>query len=77
MILQNIWKKNQIKNIIKMGKKTKEHRKRVQKRNNQIKLEQKRYEKMMNDTMTKQIEMMKQQLEDTQGNENQTTEQSQ
>jgi hypothetical protein len=77
MILQNIWKKNQIKNIIKMGKNAKEHRKRVQKRNNQIKLEQKRYEKMMNDAMTKQIEMMKQQLEDTQGNENQTTEQSQ
>jgi hypothetical protein len=60
-----------------MGKNAKEHRKRVQKRNNQIKLEQKRYEKMMNDAMTKQIEMMKQQLEDTQGNENQTTEQSQ
>ncbi len=63
-----------------MGKKAKEHRKRVQKRNNQIKLEQRRYEKMMNDAMTKQIEMMKQQFEELQNkenNENQTTEQSQ
>ena len=63
-----------------MGKKAKEHRKRVQKRNNQIKLEQRRYEKMMNDAMAKQIEMMKQQFEKsqvTETNENQTTEQSQ
>jgi len=60
-----------------MGKKAKEHRKRVQKRNNQIKLEQRRYEKMMNDAMTKQIEMMKQQFEESQNSENQTTEQSQ
>ena len=60
-----------------MGKNAKEHRKRVQKRNNQIKLEQRRYEKMMNDAMTKQIEMMKQQFEESQNSENQTTEQSQ
>lgn len=63
-----------------MGKNAKEHRKRVQKRNNQIKLEQKRYEKMMNDAMTKQIEMMKQQFEELknkENTENQTTEQSQ
>jgi hypothetical protein len=60
-----------------MGKNAKEHRKRVQKRNNQIKLEQRRYEKMMNDAMTKQIEMMKQQFEESQKSENQTTEQSQ
>lgn len=60
-----------------MGKKAKEHRKRVQKRNNQIKLEQRRYEKIMNDAMTKQIEMMKQQFEESQNGENQTTEQSQ
>jgi hypothetical protein len=60
-----------------MGKNAKEHRKRVQKRNNQIKLEQKRYEKMMNDAMTKQIEMMKQQFEESQTSENQTTKQSQ
>ena len=77
MILLNIWKKNQIKNTLKMGKNAKEHRKRVQKRNNQIKLEQRRYEKMMNDAMTKQIEMMKQQFEESQKSENQTTEQSQ
>ncbi len=63
-----------------MGKNAKEHRKRVQKRNNQIKLEQKRYEKMMNEAMTKQIEMMKQQFEELknkENTENQTTEQSQ
>lgn len=63
-----------------MGKKAKEHRKRVQKRNDKIKSEQKRYEKMMNDVMTKQIEMMKQKFEEsqvTENNESQTTEQSQ
>lgn len=63
-----------------MGKKAKEHRKRVQKRNDRIKSEQKRYEKMMNDVMTKQIEMMKQKFEEsqvTENNESQTTEQSQ
>ena len=60
-----------------MGKKAKEHRKRVQKRNDKIKSEQRRYEKMMNDVMTKQIEMMKQQFDESQGDENQKTEQSQ
>ena len=63
-----------------MGKKAKEHRKRVQKRNDKIKSEQKRYEKMMNDVMTKQIEMMKQKFDESQVTENkesQTTEQSQ
>jgi len=53
-----------------MGKKAKEHRKRVQKRNDRIKSEQKRYEKMMNDVMTKQIEMMKQKFEESQVTEN-------
>ena len=63
-----------------MGKRAKEHRKRVQKRNDKIKSEQKRYEKMMNDVMTKQIEMMKQKFDESQVTENkesQTTEQSQ
>lgn len=63
-----------------MGKKAKEHRKRVQKRNDRIKSEQKRYEKMMNDAMTKQIEMMKQKFEESQNienSENQITEQPQ
>jgi hypothetical protein len=63
-----------------MGKRAKEHRKRVQKRNDRIKSEQKRYEKMMNDVMTKQIETMKQKIDEsqpTENNENQTTEQSQ
>lgn len=63
-----------------MGKRAKEHRKRVQKRNDRIKSEQKRYEKMMNDVMTKQIEMMKQKFDEsqpTENNESQTTEQSQ
>ena len=60
-----------------MGKKAKEHRKRVQKRNDKIKSEQRRYEKIMNDAMTKQIEMMKQQFDESQGDENQKTEQSQ
>ena len=63
-----------------MGKRAKEHRKRVQKRNDRIKSEQKRYEKMMNDVMTKQIEAMKQKIDEsqpTENNESQTTEQSQ
>ena len=63
-----------------MGKRAKEHRKRVQKRNDRIKSEQKRYEMMMNDVMTKQIETMKQKIDEsqpTENNENQTTEQSQ
>ena len=63
-----------------MGKKAKEHRKRVQKRIDRIKSEQKRYEKMMNDAMTKQIEMMKQKFEESQNvenSENQITEQPQ
>ena len=63
-----------------MGKRAKEHRKRVQKRNDRIKSEQKRYEKMMNDVMTKQIETMKQKIDEsqpTENNESQTTEQSQ
>ena len=63
-----------------MGKRAKEHRKRVQKRNDKIKSEQKRYEKMMNDVMTKQIEAMKQKIDEsqpTENNESQTTEQSQ
>ena len=60
-----------------MGKKAKEHRKRVQKRNEKIKSEQKRYEKMMNDVMTKQIEMMKEKFAESQSDNNQTTEQSQ
>ena len=60
-----------------MGKKAKEHRKRVQKRNDKIKSEQKRYEKMMNDVMTKQIEMMKEKFAEPQSDNNQTTEQSQ
>ena len=60
-----------------MGKKDKEHRKRVQKRNDKIKSEQKRYEKMMNDAMTKQIEMMKEKFAESQSDNNQTTEQPQ
>lgn len=63
-----------------MGKRAKEHRKRVQKRNDRIKSEQKHYEKMMNDVMTKQIEAMKQKIDEsqpTENNESQTTEQSQ
>ena len=60
-----------------MGKRAKEHRKRVQKRNDKIKSEQKRYEKMMNDVMTKQIEMMKEKFTESQSDNNQTTEQSQ
>jgi len=60
-----------------MGKRAKEHRKRVQKRNDKIKSEQKRYEKMMNDVMTKQIEMMKEKFAEPQSDNNQTTEQSQ
>lgn len=60
-----------------MGKKAKEHRKRVQKRNDKIKSEQKRYEKMMNDVMTKQIEMMKEKFTESQSDNNQTTEQPQ
>ena len=60
-----------------MGKRAKEHRKRVQKRNDKIKSEQKRYEKMMNDVMTKQIEMMKEKFTESQSDNNQTTEQPQ
>lgn len=51
-----------------MGKKAKEHRKRVQKRNERIKMEQRRYEKMMNEMMAKQMELLKQQ--ESQENQN-------
>lgn len=69
MILLNIWKKNQIKKKLNtMGKKAKEHRKRVQKRNDRIKMEQRRYEKMMNEMMAKQMELLKQQ--ESQENQN-------
>ena len=54
-----------------MGKNAKEHRKRVQKRNNRIKMEQKHYEKKMNDLFMKQMEMMKKSIsENPQTNEN-------
>jgi len=41
-----------------MGKRAKEHRKKVLKRNNQIKSAQKIYEKMYNEVMTKQLEAL-------------------
>jgi hypothetical protein len=42
-----------------MGKKKKEHRKRVQQRNNEIKGAQKIYQKMYQDVMMKQIEAIR------------------
>jgi len=46
-----------------MGKKKKEHRKRVQQRNNEIKGAQKIYQKMYQDVMMKQIEAIRSEQE--------------
>lgn len=46
-----------------MGKKKKEHRKRVQQRNNEIKGAQKIYQKMYQDVMMKQIEAIRDEQE--------------